>query len=71
MKTELYHESLKLEGERFKLMREIDRCRSVYEIPKLRDDLMKVEVRFEQYRNILDEINKQEALAKIKRRMMK
>lgn len=71
MKTELIQESLKLEGDLFKIGKRLDKSQNLNEYVRLRKDHDIKTIKYTQYRMILDEIEKQEKLKNLKRRMMR
>lgn len=66
--NQLVTESLRLEGERFKLFKRIDKCRSVYEYPSLQKELYEMNVKIEQYHQAIKDLQQ---LSQIKRRMLR
>lgn len=69
MKTKLIQESLKLEGELFKIGKRLDKSQDLNEAVRLRKEHDTKKARHDQYLMILNEIEKKEKLKNLKRRM--
>lgn len=67
MKSEVYIASLKLEGEIFKLHRKIDQVENLHHYIELQKVLYKKQVQHGQYVKILEQIEKDEQLQRIKK----
>lgn len=66
--NDLVTETLKMEGDRFKLLKKIDRCHSIYDYPFLKQDLEHMEIKLTMYQNTIKAMRD---LSKIKRKMSK
>lgn len=71
MKTELITASLKLEGEIFRISRQVDGSMNLHEYVRLKKELNGKQVRHEQYQKVLQEMNKQEVIKKAKRKILR
>lgn len=67
MKSEVYIASLRLEGEIFKLHKRIDRETNLHHYIELQKVLYKKQVQHGQYVKVLEELEKQEQLQRIKK----
>jgi hypothetical protein len=54
MNNELITTTLRMEGDRFKLLRKLDKCHSIYVYPQIKKEIEELSVKIEQYHNIIE-----------------
>lgn len=54
MNNDFLKETMKLEGERFLLMKQIDKCHSIYDYPHLTNKLNQLNEKIDQYHKVIE-----------------
>lgn len=58
MSNELITQTMKLEGERFKLLLKMDKCKSIYEYPQLKQEVDRLTMQIETFHKVIEQWRK-------------